>query len=149
MPDTAPNRGCWCAGPSEPRASWVCGRDAARGAGLGEDADPCVLLSARSVMSPGDRGDESGLTGPSVRLSEEDDSGLGWEVRWPQPGDSRRRRGLVRNESPHFTPPGATPSRLKSRFLRASRRFLRPPHELECFVLGPSVLAGEAFPFSR
>lgn len=47
---------------------------------------------AREAASPGDRGDASALTGSSVRLSEEDDSGLGGEVDWPQPGDSRRRR---------------------------------------------------------
>lgn len=33
---------------------------------------------AREAASPGDRGDESGLTESSVRLSEEDDSGVGW-----------------------------------------------------------------------
>ena len=40
MSDTAPNRGWVCRGPPELRASWVCGGDAAPGAGLGEDADP-------------------------------------------------------------------------------------------------------------
>lgn len=45
---------------------------------LGEDADP-AFSSGQGGRVPGDRGDESGLTGSSVRLSEEDDSGLGWK----------------------------------------------------------------------
>lgn len=56
MSDTAPNRGWVCRGPPELRASWVCGGDAAPGAGLGEDADPAFSSGQGGRVPGGQRG---------------------------------------------------------------------------------------------
>lgn len=65
----------------------------------------------------------------------------------PHSGHSGVEGGLVRKESEQFTPVCSPIRSMKARFLGASLRFLRPLHTLECFVLGPPVLAGESCPF--
>ena len=81
----------------------MCGGDAARGAGLGEDADPRSPEpgEATSRATEGARCDSWGHLCAFRRKMT---AVWGVEGGRPHPGDSGVEGGLVRNESQQFTP---------------------------------------------